>query len=113
MDSNHPAGTDAVTVGDWNACYNGNDNVIVASCTVTSADQAASITGVGLIVNDVNGHTLASFYTSSSSGSQSVYPAFNLPPGHIAVGDTIAVVVQGECDGKHFFVEQDLTVSHC
>lgn len=105
-----------VTVTDWVACYNSGENVIALSCTVSSAVSSppmASITGVGLIINDADGNTLGSFYTSLSSGNESVYPAFNLPPGKLKVGDGIMGVVQGECDGKHFFFEEELTIGKC
>ncbi len=102
-----------VTVSDWNACYNSSDNLLVISCTVSSADASSSITGIGLIVNDAGGATLASFYSGLSSGSEHVYPAFNLPPGQLNVGDLVWAVVQGECGGQQFFVEQELTIGHC
>ena len=104
---------DVVTVSDWNACYNNSDNLLVISCTVSSSDAAQSVTGIGLIVNDAGGTTLASFYNGMSSGSDQVYPAFNLPPGNLNVGDAVWAVVQGECGGQHFFFEQELTIGHC
>lgn len=72
---------DIVTVSDWNACYNSSDNLLVVSCSVSSADASPTISGIGLIVNDSGGTTLASFYSGLSSGSEHVYPACNLPPG--------------------------------
>ncbi|HKO63426.1 MAG TPA: hypothetical protein VJV03_19840 [Pyrinomonadaceae bacterium] len=104
---------DIVTVSDWNACYNSSDNLLVVSCTVASAEASNTITGFGLIVNDSAGTMLASFYSGLSEGSEHVYPAFNLPPGHLNVDEAVLVVVQGECDGQHFFVEQELTIGHC
>jgi hypothetical protein len=102
-----------MTVSDWNACYNSADNLLVVSCSVSSADASPTISGIGLIVNDSAGTTLASFYNGLSTGSEHVYPAFNLPPGHLNVGDAVWAVVQGECEGQHFFVEQELTIGHC
>jgi hypothetical protein len=103
----------AVTVSDWNACYNSGDNIIALSCTVTTADASATISGVGLILNDSGGRTLASFYTGSAEGSSAVYPALNLPPENLTVGNEVSAVVQGECGGQHFFFEQDLTIKNC
>ena len=105
--------TDSVTVSDWTACYNNADNLLVISCTVSSADANQSITGIGLIVNDAEGTTLASFYNGMSSGSEHTYPAFNLPLGNLNVGDSVWAVAQGECGGQHFFVEEQLTIGHC
>jgi hypothetical protein len=113
MSTNKPSNTEVVTVSDWSACFNSSDNQLVISCTVSSADSSASITGIGLIVNNAEGSTLASFYNSSSSGSETVYPAFNLPPGHLNLGDSVWAVVQGECHGQHFFSEEELTISTC
>ena len=102
-----------VTVSDWSACYNIPDNLLIVSCTVSSADASQLITGVGLIVNNAEGATLASFYNGMSSGSEHVYPAFNLEPGPLHVGDAVWAVAQGECGGQHFFVEQELTIGNC
>jgi hypothetical protein len=104
---------DIVNVSDWSACYNIPDNLLIVSCTVSSADASNLITGVGLIVNNAEGATLASFYNGMSSGSEQVYPAFNLEPGPLHVGDVVWAVAQGECGGQHFFVEQELTIGHC
>ncbi|MEK6282448.1 MAG: hypothetical protein AABN95_18975 [Acidobacteriota bacterium] len=108
-----PSRTEVVSVTDWVACHNSNDNFIVLSCTVTSADSSAGITGVGLILNTHDGTTLASFYTALSSGSEIAYPALNLTPGEVSVGDNVSAVAQGEWNGQHFFFEQDLTISNC
>jgi len=113
MTTSKSSGGDIVTVSDWNACYNSNENVIVLSCTVSSADGTASITGIGLLVNDSEGLTLSSFYNSASSGSETVYPAVNLPRGNISVEEAVWGVVQGECQGKHFFFEEELTLGTC
>ena len=104
---------DIVTVSDWIACYNLPDNLLVISCTVSSADPSHLVTGIGLIVNNAEGDTLASFYNGMSSGSEHVYPAFNLEPGDLQEGDTVWAVAQGECGGQHFFVEQELTIGQC
>ena len=104
---------DIVTVSDWSACYNLPDNLLVVSCTVSSTDASNLITGIGLIVNNAEGRTLASFYNGMSAGSEHVYPAFNLEPGQLHVGDAVWAVAQGECGGQHFFVEQELTIGHC
>ena len=104
---------DIVTVSDWTACYNVPDNLLVVSCTVSSAAASHLITGIGLIVNNAEGATLASFYNGMSSGNEHVYPAFNLEPGPLHVGDSVWAVAQGECGGKHFFVEQELSIGHC
>src|SRR5687767_4348908 len=100
--------TEVVSVSDWVACYNSNDNFIVLSCTVTTADASAGISGVGLILNTHDGTTLASFYSGLSGGSEIVYPALNVVPGQLSVGDNVSAVVQGECNGQHFFFEQEL-----
>ena len=110
---NQPPVKDIVTVSDWNACFNSNDNTIVVSCTITTTDSSATISGVGLILNDGRGNTLASFYSGLSPGSQTVYPALNLPPGNLSVGDSVSAVAQGECGGHHFFFEHELTIGHC
>lgn len=66
-----------------------------------------------MLVNSSGGATLAWFYNGMSAGSEQVYPAFNLEPGHVHVGDAVWAVAQGECGAQHFFVEQELTISHC
>ena len=104
---------DIVTVSDWSACYNIPDNLLVVSCTVSSADANHLITGIGLLVNNAEGATLASFYNGMSSGSEHLCPASNLEPGHLHVGDTVWAIAQGECAGQHFFVEQELTIGRC
>lgn len=105
--------SEAATVSDWVACFNRNDNLIVLSCTVSAADSTASITGVGLILNTSEGMTLASFYTGLSGGSETVSPALNLAPAGLVDGDSVWAVAQGECDGQHFFLEQELTIQDC
>jgi len=102
-----------VTVTDWVACYNSSENIIALSCTVTTSDSSPTISGVGLILNTADGATLASFYTNASSGSETVNPALNLPPGGLRVGATVWGVVSGECDGQHYFFEQKLTITKC
>ena len=104
---------DIVTVNDWNACYSIPDALLVVSCTVSAGDASHTITGIGLIVNNAEGRTLASFYNGMSSGSEHVYHTFNLEPGHLNVGDSVWAVAQGECGGQHFLVEQELTIGPC
>jgi hypothetical protein len=113
MTTNESSAGDIVNVSDWIACYNSGDKVIVVACTVSSADGSSSITGSGLVVNNSEGSPLASFYTGSSSGSETVYPALNLPPGNLSVGDTVMAVIQGECNSQHFFFEHELTIGDC
>ena len=84
MSSHH-----VVTASDWKACYNSSDNVLVVSCTVSSADSSPSIRGGGLVVNDAEGSTVASYYNSFSTSSEAVYPAFNLPLGKLSIGDAV------------------------
>ena len=103
----------AVKVSEWVACFNTNDDNIVLSCTVTTSDESAGITGVGLILNTRAGTTLATSYTTLTTGSTSAYPSINLPAGDLTVGDTVSAVAQGECDGKHFFIEEELTITKC
>ena len=105
--------SDIVKVSDWNVCFNSNDNIIALSCTITTIDSSATITGVGLILNDGRGNTLASSYVGSSGGSETASPALNLPPGNLKVGDSVAAVATGECGGHHFFFEQELTIGDC
>ncbi|HEY5884211.1 MAG TPA: hypothetical protein VIT88_05955 [Pyrinomonadaceae bacterium] len=102
-----------VTINDWDACYNSSDKVIVVSCTVSAADAGQLITGVGLIINNAEGVTVASFYNGLSSGCEQVSPAFNLPIGPLNVGDSVWAVAQGQCGSQHFLVEQELTISDC
>src|SRR5688572_22493424 len=107
------ADQDLVTVSAWNACYNDADDVLVLSCTVTTIDGSSTISGVGLILNDSKGTTLASLYTVISGGSESVTPALNLPPGNLAVGDTVSAVATGEVQGHHFFFQENLPIGKC
>jgi hypothetical protein len=102
-----------VTVTSWNACYESGDDVIVLACTATTTDSSASITSVGLILNNSAGTTLASTYTELSNGSESATPALNLPPGGLQVGDTVMGVLTGEAGGQHFFFEQELVIGTC
>ena len=117
MASNDPKGGvgsgGLVRVSDWKACYNEGDNVLALSCTVTTLDSKAAISGVGLILNNSAGVTLASTYTECSSGSQSVSPSINLPPGDLGVGGNVWGVVSGEVQDQHYFFEQELTISKC
>ena len=106
-------GNELVKVTNWTACYNSADNIIALSCSVTTADSNPSISGVGLMLNTSKGATLASFYTGLSGGSETANPALNLPPGGLAVGDTVWGVVSGECDLRHYFFEEKLTITAC
>jgi hypothetical protein len=107
------SGSGAVSVTDWNACYNSGDDMIALSCTVTTEDSRATITGVGLILNNSKGVILCSSYTDFTSGTKSAEPALNLPPNGLVVGDTVSGVVSGEADGEHYFFEQQLTITSC
>ena len=108
-----PSKYPSVKVSEWVACLNINDNNIVLSCTVTTSDESASITGVGLILNTGAGITLCTCYTTLTSGSASANPSINMPAGDLAEGSTVNAVAQGECDGKHFFFEEELTITRC
>ena len=107
------SGSGTVAASDWAACHNSGDDTIVLSCTVSTTDSSKGITGIGLIINDSSGHTLASIYTGLSDGSATVSPSLNLTPGGLSVGASVLAVVQGECDGHHFFFEQELSISNC
>jgi hypothetical protein len=104
---------ESVAVTDWNACYNSGEGVISLSCTVTTKGSSAAISGVGLILNNSQGSTLASSYTELSNNCQSVTPALNLPPGGLKVGDTVWGVVSGEVHDQHYFFEQKLVIETC
>ena len=106
-------GNQSVAVTDWNACYNSGDNVIALSCTVATSDSSTGISGVGLILNNSEGSTLASTYVELSNGCASVTPALNLPPGSLKVGDTVWGVVSGEASDQHYFFEEKLIIGTC
>ena len=106
-------GNEAVSVTDWNACYNSGEDVISLSCTVATKDSSAGISGVGVILNNSKGSILASTYTDLSGGCQSATPAVNLPPGVLKAGDTVWGVVSGEVNDQHFFFEEQLVVGNC
>ena len=106
-------GNKSVKVTDWNACYNSGEDVISLSCTVATKHSSAAISGVGLILNDSQGKSLASTYAELSNGSQSVTPAINLPPGDLKVGDTVWGVVSGEVNEHHYFFEEKLVIEAC
>jgi hypothetical protein len=105
--------SELVTVSDWNACYNSGEDVIALSCTVTASDSSATISGVGLILNNSQGKTLCSSYTEFSGGTESATPALNLPPNGLGVGDTVSGVVSGEVGEEHYFFQQQLTIGSC
>ena len=104
---------ESVAVTDWNACYNSGDGMISLSCTVTTSDSSAAISGVGLILNNSQGSTLVSSYAELSNGCESVTPALNIQPGGLKVGDTVWGVVSGEAQGHHYFFEQKLVIGTC
>jgi hypothetical protein len=106
------SGAELVTVSKWQACYNSGEGVIVLSCTVTTRDSSATISGAGLIFNNRAGATLGTSYTEFA-GSESVNLGLNLPPGGIRIGDSVTGVVTGEVKGQHYFIEQELTISSC
>jgi hypothetical protein len=107
------AANDSIVVTEWNACYNSGEGVIALSCTVATKDSVAAISGVGLILNDSKGSTLASSYSELSNPSQSITPALNLPPSGLKVGDTVSAVVSGEVNDQHYFFEQELVIGNC
>jgi len=98
-----------VKVSSWSACYNDGDGIIALSCTV----MGKGITGVGLILNDAGGATLASTYVELSGGTPSASPSVDLPPGKLKVGDKIMAAVTGQANGQHYFVEQILMIGKC
>jgi hypothetical protein len=112
MSSENQKPKSVVDVNDWKACYNSGDDVIALSCTVSTINERATISGAGLILNNAAGRTVASFY-AEFEGSKTAVVALNIPPGDISVGDSIMGVVSGEADGQHYFVEQNLTIANC
>ena len=102
-----------VAVTGWNACYNSGEGVIALSCTITTSDSLPGISGVGLMLNNSKGSTLASTYAELSNECESVTPALNLPPGGLKVGDTVWGVVSGEARGQHYFFEEELVIETC
>src|SRR5436305_1861946 len=111
MDTATAANKSPVTVSDWSACYNSGEGVIVLSCTVRA--NSGAISGVGLILNTGGGVTLASSHVELSGNCQSASPGINLPPGNLKVGDSVTGVLDGEANGQHFFIEQELTIGNC
>ena len=69
----------SVKVSSWSACYNDGDGIIALSCTVSTTGKG--ITGIGLILNDAGGDTLASTYVELSEGTGSASPSIDLPAG--------------------------------
>jgi hypothetical protein len=112
-DNKSGTANESVTVTDWNACYNSDEGVISLSCTVTTRDSAAAISGVGLILNNDEASTLASTYAELSNSCTSVTPALNLPPAGLKVGDVVMGVVSGEVHDQHYFFEQRLVIGTC
>ena len=111
MDTTTARGKSSVNVTAWNACHNKDDGIISLSCTVTAT--GGGISGVGLMLNNSGGITLASSYVELSNDCQSATPALNLSPGNLNVGDSVTGVVSGEADGQHYFFEQALTIGNC
>jgi hypothetical protein len=111
MDTTKAAKDSPVSVTAWDACYNQADGIISLSCTVSAND--GEISGVGLMLNNSGGVTLASSYVELSNNCQSATPALNIPPGNLNVGDRVWGVVSGEADGQHYFFEQELTIGNC
>jgi hypothetical protein len=102
-----------VTVTNWDACYNSGDDMIVLSCEVATIDSSPTITGVGILLNNHAGITLATCYVELSNGTASATPSLNLSTGSLQVGDAVTGVVTGEADKDHFLVEQDLVIGTC
>jgi hypothetical protein len=118
MAANNPklgasTGPSLVTVSDWVACYNKADDIIALSCTIRTNDSSATITGVGLILNNEKGITVGSFYTALSNGCEFVNPSINLPPGGLQEGETVWGVASGEVHKQHYFFEEKLTLGSC
>ena len=111
MDSAAASHTPVVEVSSWNACYNSGDGIIALSCTVTANGQG--ISGVGLMLNNRAGETLASTYVELDGDCASVTPAINLPPGGLKVGERVTGVVSGQAAGQHYFFEETLTIGNC
>jgi hypothetical protein len=97
-----------VTTDNWNANINTADGMLVVSCTVAAE---GSLGGVGLVVNDSSGRTLATAYVEITGNATSANPGINLAGSGISEGDTVSVAADGEADGQHFFVEKRLTVT--
>jgi hypothetical protein len=112
MGSNNQEPESVVDFNDWTACYNSGDDVLVVSCSVSTIDDKATITGGGLVVNNSGGQTVGSFY-AEFEGSNTVSLAINIPPGSINVGDSIMAVASGEADDQHYFGEKNLSVTNC
>jgi hypothetical protein len=112
MASENEESKSVIAVSDWQACYNSGDDLIALSCTVSTVDENATISGAGLILNNHQGKTVGSFY-AEFDGSKSVTLALNIPPGDISVGNSIMGVVSGEAGDQHYFVEQNLTITNC
>jgi len=114
MAANEPKpGNADVTVTNWVACFNSGDDEVVLSCTVATNDSSSGITGVGLVLNDRQGLTLATCYTELSNGCQSANPSINLAAGALKVGDQVMGVATGEANQQHFFFEEELVIGEC
>ena len=111
--SESPSPAGPVTITDWLVCINNNDGILAVSCTVNTVDSSEGITGVGLILNTSGGKTVASAYVGMSGGSKTATPGINMPAAGFAEGESVSVVAQGECNGKHFFAEKDVIIGEC
>lgn len=111
MEAATPSHRVAVTITSWNACYNSGEGIISLSCTATA--KGGGISGIGLMLNNSAGETLASIYVELSEDCASVTPAINIQPGALKVGDRVSGVASGEAGGKHFFFQERLTIGNC
>jgi hypothetical protein len=48
-----------------------------------------------------------------SGSCKTASPWINLAAGKLGEGDRVSAVAQGECNGEHFFFEQELTIGNC
>jgi len=98
-----------VSTSDWSASINSDDGMLVVSYTV--AADSGSLGGVGLVVSNSGGHTVATAYVDLTGDANSASPAINVPADGVAVGDTVVAAATGEAGGEHFFEEKRLTVT--
>ena len=103
----------SVSVSNWNACFNSNDNILTLSCRITAEEGKETMSAVGLILNDGDGKTIASMYVELAENNSLASPALNVPGDGLAVGGQVVAAVSGEADGQHFFFEQRLTIENC
>jgi len=103
----------SVSISNWNACYDTNDGIFSLSCRITADEGQATISGVGLILNDGGGKTIASMYVELAEESSLASPALNVPGNGFSIGDPVIAAASGEAEGKHFFFEEKLTIEGC